>query len=117
MTSARPDLSALPAELREKLEAQLQRLPASLRDNLHIQLAKVPPDQLADFVERSSPLLDKALVKLDQVQSGISPRKQTRTTVSTSGHYNQTVQAGDQPGLVGKILFVLTVVAVLAYLL
>ncbi len=117
MTSSRPDLSALPADLRQKLEAQLKRLPAALRDNLHAQLAKVPPDQLARFVERSSPLLDKALAKVEQVQPGMSPRKQTGTSVSNAGHYNGTVRPGDQPGLVGKILFVLAVVAVLAYLL
>lgn len=116
MTSARPDLSALPADLRQKFEAQLERLPASLRDNLHIQLAKVPPDQLAHFIERSSPLLDKALLKLERVQPGISPRKQPKTTVSTSGHYSQTVQAGDQPGLLGKVLLALGLVLAVYYL-
>lgn len=116
MTSPGPDLSVLPASLRGKLEAQLERLPAELRDNLHAQLAKVPPDQLARFVERSSPLLDKALARVEQVQSGMSSRKKTEVDVPTSGHYNSTVQPGDQPGLVGKILFVLAVIAVLAYL-
>lgn len=117
MTSPRPDLSALPASLRSKLEAQLERLPAELRDNLHAQLAKVPPDQLARFVERSSPLLDKALNRVEQVQSGMSSRKKPEANFSTTGHYNSTVQPGDRPGLVGKILFVLAVVAVLSYLL
>ena len=117
MTSARPDLSGLPAELRRKLEAQLERLPTELRNNLQAQLAKVPPDQLARFVERSSPLLDKALAKVEQVQSGMSARPSAKMELSTKGHYNQTVQPGDRPGLVGKILFVLAIVAVLAYLL
>lgn len=117
MTSPRPDLSVLPASLRSKLEAQLERLPAELRDNLHAQLAKVPPDQLARFVERSSPLLDKALNRVEQVQSGMSPRKKPEASFSTTGHYNSTVQPGDRPGLVGKILFVLAVIAVLIYLL
>lgn len=117
MTSPRPDLSALPASLRDKLEAQLDRLPTELRDNLHAQLAKVPPDQLARFVERSSPLLDKALARVEQVQAGMSSRKNTKVNVSTAGHYNSTVQPGDRPGLVGKILFVLAVIAVLATLL
>lgn len=117
MTSPRPDLSALPPSLRGKLEAQLDRLPGELRDNLHAQLAKVPPDQLARFVERSSPLLDKALARVEQVQSGMSSRKNPEEGVPTSGHYNRTVQPGDQPGLLGKILFVLAVIAALVYLL
>jgi hypothetical protein len=117
MTSPRPDLSALPASLRGKLEAQLERLPTELRDNLHAQLAKVPPDQLARFVERSSPLLDKALSRVEQAQAGMSPRTKTQTNLATTGHYNGTVQPGDRPGLVGKILFVLAMIAVLAALL
>ena len=117
MTSARPDLSGLPAELRQKLEAQLERLPTELRNNLQAQLAKVPPEQLARFVERSSPLLDKALAKVEQVQSGMSTRKPTKVDVSTSSHYNGTVQPGDQPGLVGKVLVALAVILVFAYLL
>ncbi len=116
MTSSRPDLSALPAEMRRKFEAQLQRLPAGLRDNLHAQIAKIPPEQLAHFVERSSPLLDKAVKKIDQVQSGMSSRPSARMELSKKGHYNQTVQPGDRAGLVGKILFVLAIVAVVAYL-
>ena len=34
-----------------------------------------------------------------------------------AGHYNRTVQPGDQPGLVGKILFVLAVILGFVYLL
>lgn len=117
MSSPRPDLSSLPPGLRSKLQAQLDRLPSELRDNLHAQLARVPPDQLARFVERSSPLLDKALAKVEQVQSGMSPRHDSKTRFATTGHYNSTVQPGDRPGLVGKILFVLAVIAVLASLL
>lgn len=117
MTSPRPDLSALPASLRSKLEAQLDRLPTELRENLHAQLAKVPPDQLARFVERSSPLLDKALARAEQVQAGMSSRATRKVEVSTKGHYNSTVQPGDRPGLVGRILFVLAVIAVISTLL
>lgn len=116
MTS-RPDLSALPEELRRKFEVQLQRLPAGLRDNLHAQLARVPPEQLAHFVERSSPLLDKALAKVEQVQAGMSSRPSARMELPSKGHYNQTVQPGDRPGLVGKVLLALAVILVFAYLL
>ena len=116
MTSPRPDLSGLPANLRQKLEAQLERLPSELRNNLYSQLSKVPPDQLARFVERSSPILDKALANVEQVQSGMSARKSTTVDVSRSSHFNGTVRPGDPPGLVGKVLLVLVVILVFAYL-
>lgn len=117
MTTPRLDLSGVPVHLRDKLDAQLSRLPGEVRDKLQAQLARLPPDQLARLLEHGSPMLDKILARAEQVRASVSPQKTSPADVKPAGHFNGTVQAGDQPGLVSKILFGLALVAVLFYLL
>ena len=116
MTTPRLDLSGVPVHLRDKLDAQLSRLPAGVRDKLQLQLAQLPPDQLARLLEHGSPTLDKILARAEQVRASVSPQKKSLADFKPIGHFNRTVQPGDQPGLVSKILFGLGLVAVVYYM-
>jgi len=115
MTTPRLDLSGVPVHLRDKLDAQLSCLPDAVRDKLQQQLAQLPPDQLAGLLEHGSPMLDKILARAEQVRASVSPQKKSPADFKPTGHFNRTVQPGDQPGLVSKILFAL--VLLLFYLL
>ena len=117
MISPRLDLSQLPDLLRDKLEAQMARLPDEARHRLQAQLSKLPPDQLARFVERGAPMLDRLLASADQARAAVSQQREVRVDLKPAGHFNRTVQAGDRPGLVSKILLGLALVLVLFYLL
>lgn len=110
------DLSQVPEQVREKFESQLSRLPAIVRTSLETQLAKLPPDQLAQLLAQGSPTLDKLLGRAEQARPAVAGRKPPPASLKPSGHFNQTVQAGDRPGLVGKVLFVLGTVVALYYL-
>lgn len=124
MTNPKPDLSRVPEDIRRKLEERLASLPGGLRTTLETQLAKLQPGQLDELMQRGSPLLEKLLGRVDQLRSKADIRKpaesafkQAQASIKPVGHYNQTVQAGDQPGLVSKVLFGLGLVAALYYLL
>jgi len=117
MTPSGLDLSRVPDHLRDKLEAQLERLPADVRATLVAQLARLSPEQLGNLLERGSPLLEKLLARAEQAKTTVATQKKPDAQIKPSGHYNRTVQPGDQPGLVGKILFVIALVLGLVYLL
>jgi hypothetical protein len=109
------DLSQLPEPLRRKLEAQLARLPAELRGTVHAQLAKLPPEKLAQLVERGSPMLGRLVAKAEQARHQVSRIDIGQS--GKSGRENRTVQVGDTPGALGKLLLAIGVAAVLFYLL
>lgn len=112
------DLSHLPEPLRRKLETQLARLPQELRDTLQAQLARLPPEKLAQLVERGSPMLDRFAAKAGQARDKArdgAPRIDIGS--GTAGRANRTVQVGDTPGALGKILLAIAVGATLFYLL
>jgi hypothetical protein len=117
MTTPALDLSRVPDHLRDRLETQLARLPAEVRATLLSQLARLSPEQLANLLERGSPLLDKLLARAEQAGTTVAAEKKPDAPIKPAGHYNRTVQPGDQPGLVGKILFVLAVILGFVYLL
>lgn len=118
MTTPALDLSRVPDHLRDRLETQLSRLPADVRATLLSQLARLSPEQLANLLERGSPLLDKLLARAEQAgATAASARKNPDANIKPAGHYNRTVQPGDQPGLVGSILFAIAAVLALVYLL
>lgn len=124
MSNPKLDLSRVPEQLRRRLEDRLASLPAGLRTTLETQLAKLPPEQLDEFLKRGSPMLDKLLGRAEQARSRADIRKpvesafkQAQTPIKPVGHYNQTVQAGDRPGMVSKVLFGLGLVAAFYYLL
>ena len=122
MSNTPLDLSRVPDHLRVKLESQLSRLPTEIRNALQTQLAKLPPEQLAQLLEHGSPMLDKILGRAEKATSTLVGRKDTafkpaENSIKPVGHYNQTVQAGDQPGLVSKILFGIGLAALLYYFL
>jgi hypothetical protein len=117
MTTPSLDLSRVPDHLRDRLETQLSRLPADVRGTLLSQLARLSPEQLANLLERGSPLLDKLLARAEQAGTTVAAEKRPDAPIKPAGHYNRTVQPGDQPGLIGKILFVFAVILGLVYLL
>ena len=124
MTNPKLDLSRVPEDLRKKLEDRLASLPGGLRTTLETQLSRLQPEQLDELLQRGSPMLDKLLGRVEQVRSRADIRKPAETAFKPSetpikpvGHYNQTVQAGDQPGLVSKVLFGLGLVVALYYVL
>ena len=113
------DLSRLPYALRRKLEAQLARLPMELRETLEAQMARLPPEKLAELLERGSPMLDRFVAKADKARDKVrdqAPRLEIGQSVA-SGRESRTVQAGDTPGALGKILLAIVVAVVLFYAL
>ena len=117
MTTSGLDLSRVPDHLRDKLEAQLERLPADVRATLVAQLARLSPEQLGNLLERGSPLLEKLLARAEQAKTTVATQKKPDAQIKPSGHYNRTVQPGDQRGFIGTVLFAVVVILVLAYLL
>lgn len=113
------DLSRLPDQLRRKLETQLARLPMELRETLEAQMARLPPEKLAELLERGSPMLDRFVAKADKARDRVSD-KTPKIHIGQSaiaGRENRTVQAGDTPGALGKILLAIAVAVVLFYAL
>ena len=112
MTSQALDLSRLPDAVRIKLQSQLDQLPQEIRDKLQAQLSRLPPEQLAQLLQRGSPMLDKLLTRIDRgggnagstsATAGTPAETSTPKPASIGGHYNRTVQAGDKPGSVALI--------------
>lgn len=103
-----PDLSRLPAALRGKLEAQLARLPPELRGTVQARLARLPPEQLAQLLERGSPMLEKLVARADTL-------RRTGAVHHAQGHYNQTVKAGDKRSWLLLPLFVVAVIVALLH--
>jgi len=105
---SRLDLSKLPEPLRHKLQDRLDKLPSEIREQLLANLGKVPPKMLEAFVERGSPMLEKLL---DRIEAELPASSKSSTTHSSSsreihspqitspGHYNKTVQRGDNLSL------------------
>ena len=50
------------------------------------------------------------------MRASVLPQKESLADFKPIGHFNRTVQPGDQPGLVSKILFGLGLVALVYYL-
>ncbi len=117
MTTPRLDLSQVPDHLRDKLESQLARLPGNVRETLVTQLARLSPEQLGNLLERGSPMLDKLLARAEQSRSTAAAPAKHDVEPKTVGHYNRTVQPGDQPGWIGVILFAVAIALAVAYLL
>lgn len=105
--NAEQQLARLPVALQRKVQAQLDRLPEQFRDQVRAQLARLPPDQLAELLERGSPMLDKLAARGDALRKTAGIRR-------SQGHYNQTVQAGDRRNW---LLFPLFIVGVIVALL
>lgn len=90
-----PDLSGLPAEVREKLEKQL---------------ASMSPEMRRHFIENGVPqllkrLLPKAQAAAAQVQRHAPDLRRAADAVheithrrKPHGHYNDTIRPGDRPG-------------------
>lgn len=117
MTTPRLDLSQVPDHLRDRLESQLARLPASVRETLVAQLARLSPEQLGNLLERGSPMLDKLLARAEQGRATVAAPTKRDAEPRIVGHYNRTVQPGDQPGWIGIILFAVAIALAVAYLL
>lgn len=105
---SRLDLSKLPEPLRQKLQHRLDKLPAEIREQLLANLGKVPPKMLETFVERGSPMLDKLLARIENelpasTKSSTTHSSSTREIhspqITSPGHYNKTVQRGDNLSL------------------
>ena len=113
------DLSALPEALRRKLETQLARLPMELRETMETQMARLPPEKLAELLERGSPMLDRFVAKADKARDKVSDKapKLNIGQSAIAGRENRTVQAGDTPGALGKILLAIAVAAAVYYAL
>ena len=101
------DLSSLPEPLRQKLQAQLQRL---------------PPEMQKELLARGSPILNKAIERVEQgAESGLPARKVWQNTSvlpgNYSGHYNNTIQPGDRMQFtIGRVLLFFGVAAAAYYL-
>jgi hypothetical protein len=101
------DLSSLPEPLRQKLQAQLQRL---------------PPEMQKELLARGSPIVNKAIERVEQgVESGLPARKVWQNTSvlpgNYSGHYNNTIQPGDRMQFtIGRFLLFFGVAAAIYYL-
>jgi hypothetical protein len=116
------DLSHLPEPLRQKLETQLGRLPLELRETVNAHLARLPPEKLAQLVDRGSPMLDRLMARAEQAHDKARGKPRGKLPgidigSGTVGRANRTVQVGDTPGALGKILLAIAVGAVLFYLL
>lgn len=115
------DLSSLPPEVRQKVEAGLARL---------------SPEARKQWLEKGSPLLDRLVAGVQatgaqppQLPPRISvkftgPRPKGSDSTSTpaiarrlppSGHYNDTIRPGDRPGITRWVLMCLALFGLLAY--
>jgi hypothetical protein len=115
------DLSSLPPEVRQKVEAGLARL---------------SPEARKQWLEKGSPLLDR-LVAGVQATGAQPPKLPPRISVKVTGpratgsdghpaaaiarrlpprgHYNDTIRPGDRPGITRWVLTVLGLFGLLAY--
>ena len=92
----RIDLSGVPEPLRRKIQAQLEKMPPQMREQL---------------LARSGTLIDAATTHSAPLQ-----RPGPVLPGNYSGHYNNTVQAGDRIELsVGKLLLIVAVSAAAYY--
>lgn len=92
----RIDLSGVPEPLRRKIQAQLDKMPPPMREQL---------------LARSGSLVDGPTARPRQSQ-----RPSPALPGNYSGHYNNTVRAGDRLGLsVGKLLLFVAMSAAAYY--
>jgi hypothetical protein len=115
---SRLDLSRLPEPLRRKLQDRLDKLPSEIREQLLANLGKVPPKMLEAFVERGSPMLEKLLDRIEAELPASTKPSTTRSSssreihspqITSSGHYNKTVQRGDNLSLRFLVVVILVV--------
>jgi hypothetical protein len=89
------DLSRLPEPLRTNLQKQLDAMPAEYRQKLEAQLGRLPIEQLTAVLSKNSALIEKLAGK----SSGFGakkppPRPSSSSTAATAEHHKSGANVG-----------------------
>jgi len=93
----------------------LSGLPEVLRKKVQEQLARMTPEMQQEFLKKSRPMLNRAMETAKDTESkGIEAVRQINR-MKPQGHYNATIQPGDEGSNMLFKLGLLIVVGVLVY--